>query len=105
MLLLALKNNGGCPCPRCLVKKDNIDRLGTVSDRNARIKLARVDNNVVAHSVKTARQYLFEGGRATTSAYVLDPLASRSLLPRPVRPPIDDLEVLCPHLTTERLHR
>ncbi|KIO07970.1 hypothetical protein M404DRAFT_134911, partial [Pisolithus tinctorius Marx 270] len=32
VLLACLKFLGGCPCPRCLIKKDEISMLGTKAD-------------------------------------------------------------------------
>ncbi|KAG2336125.1 hypothetical protein BDR05DRAFT_978853 [Suillus weaverae] len=49
--LACMKFLGRCPCPRCLVKKDNIFKLGTKFDRRQRNRNAQVDNHPQRYSV------------------------------------------------------
>ena len=85
MLLLNLKNNGTFPCPRCLVKKADIDQLGTEDDMRDRVTTARKDNRQPAARIKPARREIFNKGRAVNSVYVQDKVDELSLKPIQVR--------------------
>lgn len=81
VLLACLKFLGGCPCPRCLIKKDEISMLGTKADRNLRSKRARVDNNRFWFVVKKVWEWLFVKGLNIASAAVKRLLMPESLVP------------------------
>ncbi|KIJ07066.1 hypothetical protein PAXINDRAFT_90974, partial [Paxillus involutus ATCC 200175] len=81
VLLACLKFLGRCPCPRCLVEKDRIDRLGSKSDRHQRNHGIRVDNQQRRNWIEIARQKIFNFGRSVISKAVENLLGARSLVP------------------------
>ncbi|KIJ60801.1 hypothetical protein HYDPIDRAFT_58430, partial [Hydnomerulius pinastri MD-312] len=70
-----------CPCPRCLVKKADIPKMGMKSDMKNRVKTSRVDDNRRRSKVLQAREHIFKGGKGVNSKRVRDLLFSESLVP------------------------
>jgi hypothetical protein len=58
---------GQCPCPRCLIKKEDIGALGTTIDAEARRKNMRRDNDNFRSTVQKARDNIYKGGYALGS--------------------------------------
>ncbi|THU76982.1 hypothetical protein K435DRAFT_618208, partial [Dendrothele bispora CBS 962.96] len=58
---------GTYPCPHCLVKKDQIDQLGTKLDRRRRKNKARVDSEQRQSSIQRIRKWIFDAGRSIVS--------------------------------------
>ena len=58
---------GGCPCPRCTIKKDDFHAIGTLSDcANRRMKL-RHDNDKYRATVEEARDNIYRKGYTINS--------------------------------------
>ncbi|KDQ06064.1 hypothetical protein BOTBODRAFT_181936 [Botryobasidium botryosum FD-172 SS1] len=55
VLLATLRNNRACPCPRCLVDKSDIHRMGMPSDQRCRTLYQRRDNQARKTRVKKDR--------------------------------------------------
>ncbi|KAI0046222.1 hypothetical protein FA95DRAFT_1607083 [Auriscalpium vulgare] len=70
MLLATLRFYGQCPCPRCLIEKKNIHKLGTKTDTLARDKNARVDSERLQDKKKVSRKLIFESGAPVASERV-----------------------------------
>jgi hypothetical protein len=68
-----------CPCPRCLVLKTKIHKLGMKSDTRDRQKLVRVDSETRRDVVELARKLLFQKGLAISSDRIKDILYEGSL--------------------------
>jgi len=83
--MTCLKYLAQCPCPRCLILKSNIPRLGMEVDKNARQKLVRADSKAIQNTVNRARQMIFEDGINITSVYIDRLLKPQSLVPTRVR--------------------
>ena len=81
ILLACMKFLGHCPCPRCLIEKSNIDRLGTKQDRKQRRNNVRVDNHERQNWIETARKMIFTWGRSVISKAVEMLLGPQSLVP------------------------
>jgi len=81
VLLLCIKFLGSFPCPRCLVKKDDIWKIGSKADHYTRETKARVDDNPVQYMINKARECLFVKGLNITSAVVRRLLTLKSLVP------------------------
>ncbi|KAF9521934.1 hypothetical protein CPB83DRAFT_872126 [Crepidotus variabilis] len=81
VLLACIKYLAQCPCPRCLVLKSKIPRLGTKPDMKDRLKLTRVDNVHIHLDIETVRKWLFEKGINVSSKHVMDILGAKSLTP------------------------
>jgi len=81
ILMTCLKYLAQCPCPRCLILKSNIPRLGMEVDKNARQKLVRADSKAIQDTVNRARQMIFEDGINITSVYIDRLLKPQSLVP------------------------
>lgn len=79
--MTCLKYLAQCPCPRCLILKSNIPRLGMEADKSARQKLVRADSKAIQDTVNRARQMIFEDGINITSVYIDRLLKPQSLVP------------------------
>ena len=79
MLLATIKNLGRAPCPRCLVQKKEIHRVGTPSDMRHRQKI-RVDDEERRDKVEKARAFMFKDGLAITSKSVKQTLDNHSMV-------------------------
>ena len=79
--MTCLKYLAQCPCPRCLILKSNIPRLGMEVDKKARQKLARVDSKEIQDMVNNARRLIFEDGINVSSIFIDHLLKPHSLVP------------------------
>ncbi|KIM21418.1 hypothetical protein M408DRAFT_104783 [Serendipita vermifera MAFF 305830] len=80
-LLATIRDKGGCPCPRCLVKMENTDKAGTPNDMIERSRRIRKDSLAVQALVLKARRSIFQDGKGVKSAAVEKVLKSHSLVP------------------------
>lgn len=78
VLLATIRDQGLCPCPRCLVPKSKLDRLGFSSDTNLRIDQARKYD---MESVNKARKAIYELGKPIGGIDVQGLLKSTSAVP------------------------
>jgi hypothetical protein len=69
-----------CPCPRCLVKKDQIGEMGTKLDARRR-ENGRVDNDDRRRKVEMTRGWIFERGYGIAGIAVQRILSPMSLVP------------------------
>ncbi|KAI0257901.1 hypothetical protein BC834DRAFT_838237 [Gloeopeniophorella convolvens] len=81
VLLATIRDKGLCPCPRCLVKFDEIPALGTEQDRKIREERARKDNLARKELVEQARVLIYKNGYVPNSVRVDELLKSQSLVP------------------------
>ena len=65
-----MKFLGKCPCPRCLVSKDRIFKLGTKSDRRQRNQNVRVDDHPRRSLIERARELIFVNGYSVVSSVI-----------------------------------
>ncbi|XP_006454215.1 hypothetical protein AGABI2DRAFT_62391 [Agaricus bisporus var. bisporus H97] len=79
VLLATIRFLGGCPCPRCKIKKQQISGLGSPDDSSRR-KEARIDNLVRQKLVNKARKVIF-GGKGPGSTAVEKILQPLSMVP------------------------
>ncbi|KII95409.1 hypothetical protein PLICRDRAFT_48393 [Plicaturopsis crispa FD-325 SS-3] len=82
VLLATIRDQGHCPCPRCLVPKPQIDRVGLKRDISRRIEAAR--QTVVAnvtYAVDRARQFLYEKALPVGGVAIENLLKGMSLVP------------------------
>jgi hypothetical protein len=79
--MTCLKYLSKCPCPRCLLLKSKIPRIGSKSDARDRLKLVRVDSESRRYAVESARRLLFVKGVNITSSRIKDILDGESLTP------------------------
>ena len=84
VILATIRYLGGCPCPRCLIKKDQIGALGTKADEQRRSHL-RTDTEHRQHGVNKTRTWIFDKGRGVNSTWVEDLLQPDSWVPTRVR--------------------
>ena len=80
MLLATLKVLSRFPCPRCLVEKSDIDKLGMVSDFRRRSK-RRVDNQNRQRKIDMVRECIFERGYKVGCKAIERVLENGSLVP------------------------
>ena len=68
--IVAIRNLGQSPCPRCLVKKKDIFLLGTPEDMACRTCHARSDDDSRRRKVSSARDIVYKQGFAIDSKHV-----------------------------------
>ena len=85
ILLACMKFLGNCPCPRCLVTKDKICKLGTKIDQWVHDKKACVDNGARCWSIKGVRKAMFDLGCSIASKAVKGAIGAKLLVPTWVR--------------------
>jgi hypothetical protein len=81
ILLANIKFLGQCPCPRCLVKKVDVPKMGTKPDMHNREVTVRVDDNARQWSIKRARQLIFQMGARINGKRIRNILDPQSLVP------------------------
>ena len=78
VLLATIRDQGLCPCPRCLVPKQKLDQLGSFADTRIRVcKACKYDGE----SICEARRLIYEHGLAINSAAVQRKLMATSSVP------------------------
>jgi uncharacterized protein YcbX len=85
VLIVTIRDFGLWPCPRCLIPKDDISKLGKEEDRRIRQELRRVDTVERQDRVNQARTNLYQNGYALSGDYVDGLLREESLVPTQVR--------------------
>ena len=86
-MIATIRDFGLYPCPRCLVPKDEIFKIGTEDDRRTRGESRRVDSVERQGRVEEARTNLYENGYALSGEHVDGALKKGSLVPTKVRQP------------------
>lgn len=81
VLLATIRDKGSCPCPRCLVTKSKLDRLGTHRDDSARLSEFR---EFMAYKVAAARRAIYDLAKSIRSTVVEDLLKGFSGVPTTV---------------------
>ena len=76
-----MKYLGRCPCPRCLISKDKIYKLGTNIDRWVRDKMAHVDDETHQWAIEYVHKAIFEYGCGILSKVVESIVGAKSLVP------------------------
>ncbi|KIJ32462.1 hypothetical protein M422DRAFT_265630 [Sphaerobolus stellatus SS14] len=79
VLLASIRVLGACPCPRCLVKKDDIPRIGMKADRNTREKKPHIDTEDYRSKVESARNAIYHDGFVVNGNIVDGLLKAESL--------------------------
>lgn len=85
ILLACTKFLGKCPCPRCFVRKEKIDRLGDKNDRSIRTYQYRIDDHRRQSWIERVREMIFVQGRSVISQAVERLIGEKSLVPTRVR--------------------
>ncbi|KAH7904570.1 hypothetical protein BJ138DRAFT_1018968 [Hygrophoropsis aurantiaca] len=60
VLIATVRNLGCCPCPRCLLPKDQIQNIGAEADRLQRERLMRVDNEERQSKILAIRKNIYQ---------------------------------------------
>ncbi|KDQ25345.1 hypothetical protein PLEOSDRAFT_160001 [Pleurotus ostreatus PC15] len=81
ILLATIKYLGGCPCPRCLVKKADIPNLGLQKDMKTRERSGRKDSPWLQRKIDTVRDWIFSKGQLVAGSAVDKVLKAESLVP------------------------
>ncbi|KZT20578.1 hypothetical protein NEOLEDRAFT_1158607 [Neolentinus lepideus HHB14362 ss-1] len=81
VLLATLRDKGNCPCPRCLVLKNEIPALGQHLDMQRRNQRARKANGEWRRKVEMARGFIYEQGYRVNSKAIERVLQPESLVP------------------------
>jgi len=102
ILLACMKFLGRCPCPRCLITKDRIYRLGTKADQWICSKMAHVDDEHRWWSINNVRKAIFEAGCSIVSKVVENIIGPKSLVPTRVHS-IPAHTTVCPDFLASRM--
>ena len=78
VLLATTRDNGLCPCPRCLMPKTHLDQMGWIPDSNFRISGLR---KYLREKVQIARDFVYRLGHAVAGTCVDDLLKPTSSVP------------------------
>ncbi|KAG6914111.1 hypothetical protein DXG01_002372, partial [Tephrocybe rancida] len=79
-LLASIRNGGRLPCPRCLVPKVHLHRMGMKSDMRQRVKAIRIRDHARKEDANTVRQKIYEDLYAVNSKVVEQILMPESLV-------------------------
>ncbi|KAF7291204.1 GLOBIN domain-containing protein [Mycena indigotica] len=80
VLLATIRNLGGCPCPKCLIKLTEIPNVGTKADLKRRAN-KRVDTERWRDTIEMVRRWIFENGRLVAGKAVNTVLQPFSWIP------------------------
>ena len=97
-LVACLRFLAKCPCPACLVKKEDMPNMGTVNDMKFRERNQRKDDQPVHYDIASARRKIFEDGAAPEGKTVEAILGPTSITPSRVR--CQDIWDICCRLTS-----
>jgi hypothetical protein len=84
-MIATIRDYGLYPCPRCLIPKDEIFKIGREEDQRTREEQRRVDTVERQNRVNQARTDLYENGYALSGDHVDGALKKDSLVPTKVR--------------------
>ncbi|PBK88273.1 hypothetical protein ARMGADRAFT_1034231 [Armillaria gallica] len=71
VLMVCLKTMETSLCPRCLVRKSEVEQIGTINDIKQRFAKAQVDSNSRCWQVEKAQKTIFLKGKVVNSAHIL----------------------------------
>lgn len=85
--MATIRDMGACPCPRCFVEKEDIQKMGTKSDMKFRQLRTREDTYPRRFDVNRARELIYNALKpfGVTSAAVERLLKPKSWVPTEVR--------------------
>ncbi|KAJ2911489.1 hypothetical protein MD484_g8926, partial [Candolleomyces efflorescens] len=81
IIVASIKNLGKAPCTRCAIPLVEVPRLGMKSDRQNRVRLARVDDSSRRTRIEIARNAIYNANLSITHDDVVEQLADLSLVP------------------------
>jgi hypothetical protein len=79
-ILACIKYLGNYPCPRCLISKADISKLGTKRDRKVRNSKECMDNENQQSKIQLVQDWIYKGGSGIVSAAVERILGPKSLI-------------------------
>ena len=85
VLIATIRDMGNLPCPRCLIPKGDISRLGLPTDIKIRERKRRTDSLQYRNKVEGARDIIYKQGFTVNSEAVERILKPESLVPTRVR--------------------
>ena len=78
---MCIKYFAKCLCPRCLVEKADVHKMGSRLDLKNQVTKIRVDDPRRRGKVDRVRKWIYEKGMVLTSAHIKDFLGPESLVP------------------------
>lgn len=81
ILLACIKFLGECPCPRCLIKKADVPKMGTKLDLKRRKTNRRIDDASRRDRIERSRALIFQKGVGINSQHIKNFLQEDSLVP------------------------
>ena len=89
--MAAVQDKGLCPCPRCLIPKPDIDKLGQATDFASQVKNA---HTYIGDTICTACKFIYQDGVGIDSVAVEHVLKSESWTPTLVQTCQDSMTML-----------
>jgi hypothetical protein len=80
-LIAGIRENGGYPCPRCYMKKQDMFQMGSITDMAARLAKIRIDSDWLQDNIDKARHKIYKGGLAIANPTVESLLKPWGLTP------------------------
>lgn len=85
VLIATIRNLGGCPCPRCLIPKEDLQNVASEDDMFQREALSRHDTADRRAKICAARKVIYEQHLVVNTPQVEVLLKPESLVPTVVR--------------------
>ena len=79
VLLATIRDNGLCPCPRCLTPKTHLDRMGQIPD--SKFRTGNGIRQYLHGKVQAARDFVYRVGHTVAGARVDGLLKATSSVP------------------------
>jgi len=79
VLLATIRDNGLCPCPRCLMPKTQLDRMGQIPD--SKFRTMNGIRQYLHEKVQDAQDLVYQVGHAVAGARVDRLLKATSSVP------------------------
>jgi hypothetical protein len=80
-LFVCIKYFAKCLCPRCLVEKEDVHKMGSKLDLKNRVTMMRIDDDHRRGKVNRVREWIYEKGMVLTSTFIKNQLGPESLVP------------------------
>lgn len=93
VIVSCIRDQGRCPCTRCLVQLSQLEELGSPEDMNRRVAMIRVDDENNREKVQIARDYILNRNQAVSGKGVEAQLMEHSLTPTDVRKMTSNLKL------------
>jgi hypothetical protein len=103
ILLACIKFLGECPCPRCLIKKEDVPKMGMKIDLETRLATQRVNDAQRHRKIEKARKLIFQHSIGINGQRIKKILQGESLVPTRVSNLFTNLRLLSDQFILEHI--